>query len=58
MKIKFIKNPVSVGYGYVIGDVADLSDSIADELIKDGYAEPVKVKKSASGGAKKARSSK
>lgn len=38
MKIQFIRNAAGIGLGYFAGDKANIKKSVAEELIKDGYA--------------------
>jgi len=43
MKVQFIKNPIYLRLGYSQGDIADLPDHQAEELIADGYAVKVET---------------
>jgi len=38
MKVKFIKPPAALGFGYFVGDEAEFETKQADELVKSGYA--------------------
>ena len=41
MKVKFIKSATSIGYGYMVGNVADLTNHVAKIMVQGGYAIPI-----------------
>ncbi len=44
MKIKFLKNPAKYNLAYFAGDVCEMEDKQAAELIANKYAEEVEEK--------------
>jgi hypothetical protein len=44
MRIKFIKSPTGIGYGYHEGEEANFPNNQARVFIEDGYAEEVRPK--------------
>jgi hypothetical protein len=46
MKVKVLIDCVGIGYDLKTGDTAELNKELASKLIKFGYAEEVKTRKS------------